>query len=292
MNLDGVLGKGHAGSESGRITNRKASLEVFGGAPRLMQAGVFSPVLAAEPFLEEKQHQSSSLFESMMVASTAALINAKSTQSSSLTKVERSLSARALLVDDGTTERLIGSRRIRNLSQGVLQDVEELGANIPHRRYSLEEGKTDVHGGYSRYRCQASSTEGPACISAEVQRALSTFQQTFLVTDAKQPDCPILFASACFLAMTGYTQAEVVGRNCRFLQGPETDRNEVARIREALESGRNFSGRLLNYRKNGSTFWNLLTITPIRDAHDRVIMYIGCVTFATPIVTQSALLDQ
>nr|AML76645.1 putative LOV domain-containing protein [Pulvigera lyellii] len=134
------------------------------------------------------------------------------------------------------------------------------------RRYSLE--MRQAENAYSGYESRNS-------ISAEAQRALLTFQQTFVVTDATQPDCPIMFASACFLAMTGYSHGEIIGRNCRFLQGPDTDRYEVARIREALRSERNFSGCLLNYKKDGTPFWNLLTITPIRDLHDRVIMCIG-----------------
>nr|AML78694.1 putative LOV domain-containing protein [Calliergon cordifolium] len=150
--------------------------------------------------------------------------------------------------------------------RGQKKDWNALSAP-PIRRYSLEEGKADpVYSGYQ---------QSPGMISTEVQLALSSFQQAFVVTDATQPDCPIMFASACFLAMTGYSHGEVIGRNCRFLQGPATDCNEVARIREAMRCERNFSGRLLNYKKNGRPFWNLLTITPIRDAHDRVIMCIG-----------------
>nr|AML78738.1 putative LOV domain-containing protein [Neckera douglasii] len=235
---------------TGRVGNRnKGSLEVFGGTPRLLQAGVFAQFPPATYHEEDTPRTRSSLFESMMIDSTTA------------SSLGRSLGR-------SFSERTSGTQ---NFSQAmadrdIKKDWNALAAP-PIRRYSLEEGKADPV--YSGYR----QTSG--MISTEVQRALSTFQQAFVVTDATEPDCPIMFASACFLTMTGYSHGEVIGRNCRFLQGPGTDCNEVARIREALRCERNFSGRLLNYKKNGRPFWNLLTITPIRDAHDRVIMCIG-----------------
>ena len=61
----------------------------------------------------------------------------------------------------------------------------------------------------------------------------------------------------------------------RFLQGPDTDPEDIRKIREAVKNGKNFCGRLLNYRKDGSPFWNLLTITPIKDENDKVIKFIG-----------------
>nr|AML78250.1 putative LOV domain-containing protein [Chlorogalum pomeridianum] len=112
-------------------------------------------------------------------------------------------------------------------------------------------------------------------VSQELKDALSTLQQTFVVSDATRPDCPIMYASAGFFNMTGYSVKEVIGRNCRFLQGPETDQRELAKIREAVRTGKSYCGRLLNYKKNGTPFWNLLTITPIRDDRGKVIKYIG-----------------
>nr|AML78151.1 putative LOV domain-containing protein [Philonotis fontana] len=112
-------------------------------------------------------------------------------------------------------------------------------------------------------------------VSRDLKDALSTFQQTFVVSDATQPDFPILYASAGFFNMTGYTPSEVIGRNCRFLQGPGTDMADIARIREALKEGKSFCGRLLNYKKDGSAFWNLLTVTPIKDDDGKVLKFIG-----------------
>lgn len=112
-------------------------------------------------------------------------------------------------------------------------------------------------------------------VSAELLDVLSSFKQTFVVSDATTADYPIVYASAGFFTMTGYGPQEVIGHNCRFLQGPDTDPADVEKIRLAVKTGKNFCGRLLNYRKDGSTFWNLLTITPIKDEHDKVVKFIG-----------------
>lgn len=112
-------------------------------------------------------------------------------------------------------------------------------------------------------------------VSEDLKDALSTFQQTFVVSDATKPDHPIMYASAGFFKMTGYTSKEVIGRNCRFMQGKDTDAEDVAKIREALETGNSYCGRLLNYKKDGTPFWNLLTISPIKDETGKVLKYIG-----------------
>ncbi|CAM0905001.1 unnamed protein product [Alopecurus aequalis] len=119
------------------------------------------------------------------------------------------------------------------------------------------------------------SYEAMPRVSQELKDALSNLQQTFVVSDATRPDIPIIYASAGFYTMTGYSAKEIIGRNCRFLQGPETDQNEVSKIRDAVKAGKSFCGRLLNYRKDGTPFWNLLTVTPIRDDNGKVIKFIG-----------------
>ncbi|KAL8541989.1 hypothetical protein ACS0TY_003011 [Phlomoides rotata] len=112
-------------------------------------------------------------------------------------------------------------------------------------------------------------------VSQEIKDALATLQQTFVVSDATKPDCPIMYASSGFFTMTGYSSKEIIGRNCRFLQGPDTDQSEVDKIRYAARNGTSYCGRLLNYKKDGTPFWNLLTITPIKDDKGRTIKFIG-----------------
>ncbi|MDQ2150849.1 histidine kinase famiy protein [Alcaligenaceae bacterium A4P071] len=93
--------------------------------------------------------------------------------------------------------------------------------------------------------------------------AVEKTRMPMTIVDARQPDYPIIFANDAFLEMTGYSERDVLGRNCRFLQGPETDRRSVQVIRSALAGNREMATEILNYRKDGSTFWNALFISPV-----------------------------
>jgi len=106
-------------------------------------------------------------------------------------------------------------------------------------------------------------------------KALQTAQQNFVVTDPSLPDNPIVYATQGFLNLTGYTLDQVLGRNCRFLQGPETDPKAVEKIRKAIEDGTDMSVCLLNYRVDGTTFWNQFFIAALRDAAGNITNYVG-----------------
>jgi diguanylate cyclase (GGDEF)-like protein/PAS domain S-box-containing protein len=96
-----------------------------------------------------------------------------------------------------------------------------------------------------------------------------------LVTDPKQRDNPIVFVNAAFTKLTGYGWGEVVGKNCRFLQGAETDPFTVEIIRLALNNGDPIQCILLNYRKSGEPFWNRLTLDPVRGEDGNIIYFVG-----------------
>ncbi|MBU8977864.1 PAS domain-containing protein [Lysobacter sp. MMG2] len=87
-----------------------------------------------------------------------------------------------------------------------------------------------------------------------------------MVVAAAGSDNPVLYVNDAFLRMSGHAREEVLGRNCRFLQGPDTDPAAVADIAAAIREDREFVTEILNYRKDGSTFWNLLHISPVREA--------------------------
>nr|AML77409.1 putative LOV domain-containing protein [Conocephalum conicum] len=114
-------------------------------------------------------------------------------------------------------------------------------------------------------------------VAKDVRDAITSFNLAFVVCDAfgTDPSYPVLYASGGFFKMTGYEADEVIGSNCGFLQGPGTDPKEVAKIRKALEAGKNYSGKILNYKKDGTSFWNVLSISPIRNNEGKVIKYIG-----------------
>lgn len=102
--------------------------------------------------------------------------------------------------------------------------------------------------------------------------ALQAISQGVLITG---PDHKVITANDAFLSITGYAWAEILGQNCRILQGPQTDPQSVADIRRCLETLTGFSGEILNYRKNGEAFWNELTISPVRDRDGLVTHFFG-----------------
>lgn len=106
-------------------------------------------------------------------------------------------------------------------------------------------------------------------------RALSSTAEGVTISDLNQPDHPIVYANEAFERLTGYSCDEALGRNCRFLQGAETDQTTVEAIRQAVKQRKTVTVELLNYRKDGSEFWNRLSITPIANSAGEVTHFIG-----------------
>ncbi|MDO9426834.1 MAG: PAS domain-containing protein [Methylobacterium sp.] len=103
--------------------------------------------------------------------------------------------------------------------------------------------------------------------------AVRATRMPMIITDPRQHDNPIIFANAAFGRLTGYAPDEILGHNCRFLQGPDTDPRDVARIRDAVTEQRGIDLALLNYRKDGTTFWNQLLLAPVLDARGEVAYF-------------------
>lgn len=95
--------------------------------------------------------------------------------------------------------------------------------------------------------------------------AMRSTRMPMLITDPNQPDNPVVFVSDAFLTLTGYDREDIIGRNCRFLQGAETDPADIQAIRDAVAERRDTSIEILNYRKDGTTFWNALYLSPVID---------------------------
>ncbi|WP_457106255.1 HWE histidine kinase domain-containing protein [Methylobacterium sp. P5_C11] len=95
--------------------------------------------------------------------------------------------------------------------------------------------------------------------------AVRATRMPMLITDPSQPDNPIVFVNAAFSKLTGYAHHEIIGRNCRFLQGPETDQDDVDKIRSAVERRVPIEIEILNYKKSGEIFWNRVLIAPVFD---------------------------
>src|SRR5919202_3061367 len=96
-------------------------------------------------------------------------------------------------------------------------------------------------------------------------QAIAASSVGIVIADARLPDMPLIYVNPAFEKITGYSAAEVLGSNCRFLQGKKTNQPAVARLRAAIKAGKHCTVTLLNYRKDGTPFWNELTISPIYD---------------------------
>ncbi len=111
--------------------------------------------------------------------------------------------------------------------------------------------------------------------------AFRASETPMIMTDPGRPDNPIVFANPAFCRVTGYEAHEVIGRNCRFLQGPDTDPAAIARVREAVAHGEPIQVDLLNYRKDGRPFWNAMSLTPVRDERGTVSSYFALLSDVT-----------
>lgn len=134
--------------------------------------------------------------------------------------------------------------------KAILRDLGEIGANELQLRVEIRQRN-------------------------ELAVAIDRMSTGMVVSDPNQPDGPITYCNPAFTALTGYSPGEVMGRSCRFLQGPDTDLAVIAELRAAIKEGRPFKGTLLNYKKDGSTFWNDLTVTPIFNSDGRLIQFVG-----------------
>lgn len=111
--------------------------------------------------------------------------------------------------------------------------------------------------------------------------AFASSSHGIVIVDATLPDLPIVYCNRAFERLTGYLQSEVLGRNCRFLQGTDRDQPEFSAIRNAIRNGTEVTTRLRNYRRDGTMFWCELHISPVRDADGRVTHYLGFQTDVT-----------
>ena len=123
-------------------------------------------------------------------------------------------------------------------------------------------------------------------------RAITATRDGIIISDPNQHDMPIVYVNAGFERMTGYTPAEVLGRNCRFLQGDDTNQSEIARLRLALRDKQACRVTLRNYRKDGSMFWNELDVSPVYDDAGNLINFIGVQKDVTERIEASQQLQQ
>ncbi|CAN4094713.1 unnamed protein product [Withania somnifera] len=186
--------------------------------------------------------------------------------SNSFMEVDRALSVDSLSWSDhaeidveGPCE--AGDQERRNASVAVNNIISVL-ANYSELRGRLVTDK----------RCCQSVT---SLLSAPLNISFGRIKQSFVLTDAHLPDMPIVYASDAFLKLTGYLRHEVLGHNCRFLSGEDTDRDTQLQIKECFQNEQPCTVHILNYRKDGTPFWNFLHISPVRSASGKVAYFVG-----------------
>jgi PAS domain S-box-containing protein len=129
-------------------------------------------------------------------------------------------------------------------------------------------------------------------IPSVLTQILDTCVNGVTLSDPDLPDNPIVYANSVFERITGYGQEEIIGRNCRFLQGEDRDQPGLQAIRDALREHRPIEVTLRNYRRDGSLFHNRLSIQPLRDASGRLIYYVGIQYDVTELVEAQQEVDR
>lgn len=107
------------------------------------------------------------------------------------------------------------------------------------------------------------------------ERALASAKNGILITDPNQHDNPIIYANKAFEDITGYSFDEIVGKNCRFLQGTDRNQPELDRVRQAINQQKEVTAVVRNYRKDGTLFWNDLNISPVKDENGNLTHFVG-----------------
>ena len=175
--------------------------------------------------------------------------------------------------------------KIRQTIQRALQTGEQTRGTWRYQHPDAEEKLVEIT--YTPVTANGDTTtiRGAVCDITdrrERQRELRQLQQAIdnanvpiTLADPSREDEPLVYVNNGFEEMTGYAPEEARGRNCRFLQGEDTDPEKVAALREAIDNEESISVELRNYRKNGTEFWNRLTVSPIYDDDDNLVRYLG-----------------
>ena len=133
--------------------------------------------------------------------------------------------------------------------------------------------------------------EGPDKLRL-LERAVNASTNSIVITDPNLPDDPLVYVNPAFEETTGFAAREALGRNCRFLQGEDRDQPALAELRSAVREGRQCTVVLRNYRKDGTLFWNELSIYPVRDEEGRLTNFLGVQNDVTERVRTEEILAE
>jgi diguanylate cyclase (GGDEF)-like protein/PAS domain S-box-containing protein len=133
----------------------------------------------------------------------------------------------------------------------------------------------------------------PLTVSRELlAQAVDQSHDGITIADARLPELPMIYVNAGFERLTGYAATDLIGKSSRFLQGTDTDQPDIPALREALHQGKNCLVTLRNYRRDGSMFWNELSISAIRNDAGVLTHFVGIQKDVTPRIVQDQHLRQ
>ncbi|ELZ27551.1 light and redox sensing histidine kinase [Halosimplex carlsbadense 2-9-1] len=159
-----------------------------------------------------------------------------------------------------------------SINGNVREDGERIVCEWHNRVVTDDSGETVAI--FSQFRDITDRKGGQADGELET-RAMNEAPVGITIADPTRDDNPIVYANERFEQLTGYDEAEVLGRNCRFLQGADTAGEPVAAMRSAIDAGEPVTVELRNYRKDGTEFWNRVSIAPVRSAEGTITNYVG-----------------
>jgi len=154
-----------------------------------------------------------------------------------------------------------------------LRDVIKSKIPVNVRDKVLEQLPQETSKVVTQYKGDATSFLGRA--DFQLMTTIQTAQRSFCITNPFLPNNPIVFVNDGFCKLTGYTREEVIGKNCRFLQGPATDEKKVAAMAWGIAAGVDTSVCLINYRADGTPFYNQIFIAALRNEEKQIVNYVG-----------------
>ncbi|TGO55949.1 hypothetical protein BCON_0084g00170 [Botryotinia convoluta] len=161
------------------------------------------------------------------------------------------------------------SHDIKSATNNILPGLEDIFNGSQEQIEKLL--ASDLYPRFVKHQVTASATMA----SANDKERYPGLGDCFCLTDPRRADNPIVFASDGFVSVTGYSRSDIIPRNCRFLQGSFTDRQATKRLRTSIDNCEETVELLLNYRKNGDPFWNLLYVSPLLDGNGDVRFFLG-----------------
>jgi PAS domain S-box-containing protein len=191
-------------------------------------------------------------------------------------------------LNSGGSERVDSSMAIQKIREEAETTLKMLAFDAfprfiksPYCKQAVEALKSSGNGGSIENMIASVDSKGPQDADDWLNTFVATaesFPACIVISDMTIPGAPMVFVNQEFCRTTGYSREEAVGRNCRFLQGPETEPEAIQVIRNTLSKGQDCHVKLTNYRKNGELFQNLLSMRPVFDA-DNIYRYVIGVQF-------------